>query len=63
MVSSLIEDISLWCDDLGWTAIRSTKQITEEYIGSYDLPCLTIQAPSGRIHIDPCFRWRERSYV
>lgn len=52
-VESLINEISHWCEEKGWTILRSTKQITEEHIGTYEVPCLTIHAPSGRVHIDP----------
>lgn len=53
LVTALIDDITNWCEELGWSASRASKQITEEHIGSYEAPCLTIHAPSGRIHIDP----------
>lgn len=53
LVSSLIDDIEGWCGKLGWSASRASKKTSEEYIGTYEVPCLTIHTPSGRIHIDP----------
>lgn len=52
-VEALIQDVSRWCEGNGWLAMRSTKQVSEDQIGTYEVPCLTIQAPSGRFHIDP----------
>jgi hypothetical protein len=52
-VESLVEDVEKWCQKLGWSASRSTKIISEDHIGNYEVPCLTIHTPSGRIHVDP----------
>jgi len=52
-VSALIDDIATWCEKRGWSVSRSNKSVSEEYIGKYEVPCLTIHAPSVRLHIDP----------
>jgi hypothetical protein len=53
LVSSLMDDIVRWCEQHGWSVIRSTKRVSEEHIGEYEVPALTIHTPAIQLHIDP----------
>lgn len=52
-VSILMDDITRWSERLTWSVSRSSKSVSEEHIGNYEVPCLTIHTPSVRLHIDP----------
>lgn len=52
-VQCLLAEITLWANDEGWMVQKQEKQISEDYIGTYAVPTLFIQMPTGRIHIDP----------
>src|SRR2546421_13052771 len=57
-LNHLIEEVSGWVQGLpGWsTRPVSLKQISEESLGTYMAPVLTIDAPEGRLILEPIAR-------
>ena len=55
-VESLCKKIVGWSKEQHWSVHEDRKQVTESRLGTYELPALMIQAPSGRIHVDPVGR-------
>jgi|SRR5579871_3538095 len=56
-LSELIANVSKWVKDQpGWSVEPSTKEITEEALGSYIAPVLTINATEGRLILEPMAR-------
>lgn len=49
----LCDEIRQWADEEGWPVHEEDKEITEDYIGTYNAPKLYIEMPTGRLHIDP----------
>jgi len=49
----LCATITSWCEAEGWSVQEDEKLITEDHVGQYVAPALLIQAPNGRLHIDP----------
>lgn len=53
LVSNLCSEVKQWSKAKRWTVLEDKKDVTEEHLGTYQLPTLTIVAPKGRIHVDP----------
>ncbi len=52
-VQELCEEVKKWAEEKSWSVHEDVKQINEDHIGSYQAPCLILQSPQGRVHIDP----------
>ncbi len=53
-LNALSSDISTWARrQSGWTVDASSKEITEETLGSYSAPVLNINAETGRLKLEP----------
>ena len=52
-VKILMESIKQWAEQRRWFVDVQDKSIVEDHIGSYTAPVLFIQAPAGRIHVEP----------
>lgn len=56
-LDGLVADISTWVEDQpGWSVTLSDKEITEEALQPYVAPILTINAPDGRLILEPVAR-------
>jgi len=49
----LIDSIKSWAEQRRWLVDEHEKTIDEDHIGSYPAPTLFIQAPSGKIVVEP----------
>jgi glycosyltransferase involved in cell wall biosynthesis len=56
-VEELVNDVEAWCSQRNWWVHRETKTIAEDRIGSYVVPRLMLQAPIGRLVLDPVSRF------
>ena len=56
-VEQVISDAEAWATEQKWFVHRDGKTITEEPIGSYEVPALLIQAPAGRFVLEPRGRY------
>ncbi len=56
-VEQVVSDAEAWAMEQHWLVHRGPKTITEDRIGSYEVPVLLIQAPAGRFVIDPIARY------
>lgn len=52
-VQELCAEVKKWAQDESWSVHEDFKKISEDHIGSYKVPCLILQSPQGRVHIDP----------
>jgi hypothetical protein len=55
-VEQVVSDAEAWATEQHWLVHRGPKTITEDRIGSYEVPVLLIQTPAGRFVIDPIAR-------
>jgi hypothetical protein len=57
-LAQLMKDVSEWIQDQpGWSIQPiSQKQISEETLGTYTAPVLTIDTPQGRLILEPIAR-------
>ena len=52
-VRTLMGQAEEWAKKQGWRAVAQPIQLTEEGLGSYEVPLLTIETPSGKIVLEP----------
>jgi len=52
-VKVLMGTIKQWVEQRHWFVDEQEKSVVEDHIGSYAVPTLFIQAPSGKIHVEP----------
>jgi hypothetical protein len=52
-VRELCDEVKKWAKEKGWSVHEDIKQISEDHVGSYEVPVLVLQSPQGRVHIDP----------
>jgi hypothetical protein len=55
-VEQIVSDVEAWATEQHWFVHRGPKTITEDPIGSYEVPTLLIQAPAGRFVLEPMGR-------
>ena len=56
-VEQVVSDAEAWATEQHWLVHRGPKTITEDRIGSYEVPVLLIQAPAGRLVLEPGERY------
>ena len=56
-VEALIKDTESWAQHQGWGTLREPKQITEDRLGTYEVPRLLIHDLFGRLVLDPTARF------
>jgi hypothetical protein len=49
----LMNSIRAWAEQRRWFVDEHEKTIEEDHIGQYTVPALFIQAPGGKIHVEP----------
>lgn len=52
-VQELCDEVKKWAKAKSWSVHEDFKKISEDHIGSYEVPCLILLSPQGRVHIDP----------
>jgi hypothetical protein len=52
-VGDLMDSIKAWAGQRRWFVDEQEKAIVEDHIGPYTVPILFIQAPAGKIHVEP----------
>jgi hypothetical protein len=57
LVAQTLDEISGWARAERWAAVRHEKQIEEQALGTYSVAVLTIQLPSGHLHVEPIARY------
>lgn len=56
-VEAIVDEAQQWCEEQNWWVHRDQKTITEESLGTYQVPILTIQTRTGgRLIFEPMFR-------
>jgi hypothetical protein len=55
-VEQIVSEAEAWATEQHWFTHRGPKTISEEPLGSYEVPTLLIQAPAGRFVLDPITR-------
>jgi hypothetical protein len=56
-VRQLADQAEAWAKRQDWGVRRDSKTITEEPLGSYEVPQLLIQSLKGRVVLDPVTRY------
>lgn len=56
-VAALARDVRQWSEAEGWTVEEELQSITEDELGNYDLPKLTIHAGEERVVLEPVARF------
>ncbi|NLX14938.1 MAG: hypothetical protein GXY44_14990 [Phycisphaerales bacterium] len=56
LVAELMREIKTWAGEEGWLVQERQKQITEEHLGTYSVPELTIKTPGGYVVAEPVGR-------
>jgi len=48
-----MDSIKSWAEQRRWFVDEQEKTVEEDHIGRYTVPTLFIQAPGGKIHVEP----------
>jgi hypothetical protein len=56
-VQQIVDTASQWAKEKGWDIVSEEKVITEDVLGSYEVPRLLIHRPDGRLVLDPIARY------
>jgi hypothetical protein len=56
-VERIISEAEAWATEQQWFVHRDRKTLTEDPIGSYEVPVLMIRAPAGRLVLEPTARY------
>lgn len=49
----LVGQVKLWAAQAGWSTEVEPVTLTENGVGTYAVPVLTVQAPAGRLTVEP----------
>ena len=55
-IDSLVDEVSHWAAENEWETRVSNGETTEETLGTYSVPILTIGTPEGRLILEPMDR-------
>jgi hypothetical protein len=56
-LSTLVESVQSWAQEIGWSTRRIEKQLEESQIGSYRAPALLLQEGTTRLLLEPIARF------
>lgn len=56
-VATVIEQAQGWASKRNWRAKVQSVQLTEDKLGTYEVPLLTVEAKDGRLILEPVARW------
>ncbi len=54
-VDQIVTAAEAWAREQNWLVHRGSKTITEEGIGTYDVPMLMMRCPQGALILDPMY--------
>jgi hypothetical protein len=52
-INGLADQVESWCRNQNWAVVRSTKQVEEPDLGTYEVPVLRATAPDGELLLEP----------
>jgi hypothetical protein len=55
-VIALKEQVQRWATSRGWPVTELTQTVTDDSIGTYEVPLLEIDTPKGRVVLEPIGR-------
>ena len=55
-IAALTSNIRMWSENENWLVTRQDKELTEEHLGTYKVPELTIKTPGGHLTVEPVGR-------
>jgi hypothetical protein len=55
-VSALKEQVEAWARAQGWPVAERSQSVTDDSIGTYEVPILEIDTPKGRVVLEPIGR-------
>lgn len=55
-VGQFVSEATSWAQKQGWGTRTDSKTVTEESLGTYEVPVLLIQTLQGRVLLDPVAR-------
>lgn len=55
-IKDLVGDIRLWAENNKWIVVQHDKSITEDHLGTYQVPELNIKIPGGHLIVEPIGR-------
>lgn len=56
-VERLLADAEAWAREQGWLTHREIRTLTEDLLGTYPVPSLTIRHPSATLLMEPVARY------
>ena len=56
LVHALMQDIKTWAGEENWLVSEQEKTLSEDYLGTYTVPELTVKRPSGYLTVEPIGR-------
>jgi hypothetical protein len=56
-VKKLVAEAEGWSREQGWLTHQDSRTLTEEFLGTYDVPTLTIRHPSAALLLEPVARY------
>ena len=56
LVRALMQEIKTWADEENWLVSEQEKTLTEDHLGTYAVPGLTVKPPSGYLTVEPIGR-------
>ncbi|HWE35724.1 MAG TPA: hypothetical protein VG406_04065 [Isosphaeraceae bacterium] len=55
-VTRIVDDVEAWASEQDWLVHRHPKTLTDDSIGSYEVPMLMIRTPNAPLVLDPLAR-------
>lgn len=56
-IEGLFAEVEAWARKEEWLVQRTRKTVDEDRLGSYEVPVLTLQTPTGPVILDPIARY------
>lgn len=56
-VQAVVDQAHSWAQANGWQASEKAVTLTEDGIGTYVVPVLTVDTPMGKVVVEPIARW------
>src|SRR5438552_18944905 len=56
-VTAIIDRAQEWARQRGWRSALQTMTLTEDRLGTYQVPVLTVESDQGKIVLEPVARW------
>jgi hypothetical protein len=56
-VNAVVTAAQTWAKQRGWRTEIAPIQLTEDRLGTYEVPLLTVETPQGKMVLEPIARW------